>query len=296
MTDDEPVENTAGAPRQWLLVSLLPPAGADPLLVVDALRRAGSRAVDREGMRLVAHLPEPADREAALRRVEAALRIVAPGWDPAFRIWTESQEQWARRWARLEEIREIGERFAVLASGSRREIPAGRLPIFMHTGLAFGAGDHPTTRACLRLLEPRVRAGDRVLDVGAGTAILAIAAVHLGAASALALEADPLACADAHRNVAANRLQGRVAIECGRVGPGDLRLHGGFDGVVANVEHAVLSPLLRDLRAALKPAGWVVVSGAVGDERHALVAAAVTEGLRLRGEVVEEGWWAGWLG
>jgi ribosomal protein L11 methyltransferase len=281
-------------PRRWLVVSVDPAGAPDPLVVVDALRRAGARAVEREGSRLAAYLLEPGDPRRALARVRRAVAAVAPGAAPAIEWRWESYTAWAERRARdTPAVRRVGERIAVLRAGAPDDAPAGTIPLRLHPGVAFGAADHPTTRACLRLIEPLVRPGARIADVGSGTGILAIAAVLLGARSAVALEADPLACDDARRNVAANGLQRRVRVVRRRVRPGDFAGRSPFDGIAANVEFGVLHELLPDLRGALRPDGWLVVSGVVGDEPRALRKAAVGAGLAVRGEAVEAGWWAG---
>jgi ribosomal protein L11 methyltransferase len=274
----------------WLVVPVWPAAGADPLLVVDALRREGARAVEREGFALVAHLPLTRPAADTLRSVEAALRSVGGG-----SIGTAVEEdgaEWSRRWQRSEPTTvEVGDRLVVVTGET--DPPGDRLPIRIRPGLAFGAADHPTTRACLRLLEEVVRPGHRIVDVGAGSGVLAIGAIRLGAADAVAIEADPLACAEARANVEWNALDARVRVVRRRVGRGDLVRYAPLDGVVANVEFSVLMPLLGEMHAAIGADGWVVLAGVVADEQMRLVRAASGSRLALVGEAAEEGWWAG---
>lgn len=84
--------------------------------------------------------------------------------------------------------------------------------VSLDPGLALGTAEHPTTRGALRLLDSRLRAGDRVADVGTGSGILAVAAARLGAGSVLALDVDPWPAAVARDNVERNGLSDRVRV------------------------------------------------------------------------------------
>jgi ribosomal protein L11 methyltransferase len=143
-----------------------------------------------------------------------------------------------------------------------------------------------------------------VLDVGAGSGILAIAAALAGARPVLALEADPLAAAEAARNVAANGVGARVEVRTLCARPSDIGPPGTFDGVVANLEAAHLLPLLPAISAARAPGGWLVISGLVADERDtALAALGIVAGTANHGrgagtrsatlvERRDRGWWS----
>ena len=160
-------------------------------------------------------------------------------------------------------------------------------------GVAFGTAEHPTTRACLALLDVRVGRDHRVLDVGAGSGILAIAAALLGADAVLALESDPVACRAARRNAEVNGVADRVEVRELEVGPGDLKKVGRFDGVLINIEARVSAPLVPVVPVALRPGGWFILSGVVGGERADAVAAAEAAGLELVEERPERSWWSG---
>jgi len=277
---------------RWLVVSVQPALGADPLLAVDALRRAGAHAVEREGPALIAHLPLTRRADDILRSLEGALLPFGGG--TIGRALQETDAEWSRRWPRRAgTVVEIGERLVVVAGEADTAYAGERLPVRVRPGVAFGAADHPTTRACLRLLEGVVRTGDRLADIGAGSAVLSIAAATLGADGVVALEADPAACAEARNNVEINDLDARVRVVRRRVRRGDLGRHAPLDGVVANVEFRVLMALLDDMQQAVPAGGWLVLAGVVGDEGSALTREAAVAGLALEGEAVEEGWWAG---
>ncbi len=288
----------------WLVVLVdLPPRGAEHLSV-EALRRAGARSVSREGERAVAYFRGARDPSSQLRRVEAALSLALPGHSPALSWRWEPWERWAERWRSAHPPRDVGRRFRILPAGSSGSPGAGssgtaappaRIPILLEPGVGFGTGEHPTTRSSLRLLEDRIRAGDAVADVGAGSGVLALAAALLGAERVEAFEIDPQAARGARSSVAANGAEDRIRVRIHAV-RGDRALPGApFSGVMANLEGPLLFPLLPALRGALAPAGWLLVSGLLHHERDALLRAPACQGLEVEGEEVEEGWWSGLL-
>lgn len=277
--------------RRWLVLSLLaPPRGEEPLLV-DALRRLGARQVERTGERFTAHFPPPPDLRRLLADVEVAARA-STSLPEAGTTWAwQSHEAWAAAWTGSGEPRRVSRRIVIASPDHPPGEPPDAVVVRLEPAVAFGTATHPTTRACLRLLDQRVRAGDRLLDVGTGSGVLAIAAALLGAGRVLALEADPLACAAARANSRLNRTTDRVRVREVRVGPATLRRAGTFDGILANLEAGLLASLLPALAGALRPGGWLVVSGALEPERAALLAAALEAGLTAGPEDLEGAWW-----
>jgi SAM-dependent methyltransferase len=247
-------------PRRWLVLSVAAPVRGEEHLLVEALMRLGGRSVVREGERYVARIPVAAagaGPEALLRKAEVAVRAATTLVDPEIR-W-----RWAARG---------------VDDGPEGEAPAPR---------------HPTTRSCLAFLGELVVPGERWLDVGAGTGVLALEAARLGATEVLALEMDPVAAALA-REHAAEGSGGHVRVVTLRAGPGDLGRLGPFHGVVANIEAEVLMALLEGFRRGpLLPGGHLILSGAHRGEGRELAEAAREVGLTAVGERVEEGWWAG---
>lgn len=155
------------------------------------------------------------------------------------------------------------------------------LELVLDPGRAFGTGQHETTRLCLDVLVALADAGlapARVLDLGCGSGILALAAARLFPATAvLAADNDPEAADTAAENAAINQLEDRLEIRATTV----LALPDGFDLILANIRPSVLVPIAGDVAARLAPGGLVVLSGILGEEADAVLAAYAGIGLEL---------------
>ena len=155
------------------------------------------------------------------------------------------------------------------------------LELVLDPGRAFGTGQHETTRLCLDVLVALADAGlapARVLDLGCGSGILALAAARLfPAAAVLAADNDPEAADTAAENAAINQLEDRLEIRATTV----LALPDGFDLILANIRPSVLVPIAGDVAARLAPGGLVVLSGILGEEADAVLAAYAGIGLEL---------------
>jgi ribosomal protein L11 methyltransferase len=162
-------------------------------------------------------------------------------------------------------------------------------------GMAFGTGLHPTTRLCLAALETladegRVAGGPagtaRVLDVGCGSGILAIAAGKLGARDLLGVDTDPIAVESTLANARLNGLTRRIRVRQGSVPTGEPP----FDLVLANLIASLLVQLAPDLRAQLAPGGRILASGIFRDREADVVAAFAAAGLTMGRRWDEEDW------
>lgn len=152
-------------------------------------------------------------------------------------------------------------------------------------GLAFGTGQHQSTRLCLGLLAEQIQGGERVLDVGTGSGILAVAAAKLGAASVVATDIDPVAADAARQTVRQNQLAERVRVQEGSIPTDDQ-----FDLVVANLTADLLQFLAEDLAGALMPGGRLIVSGLIATRQDEVAAALSNRSLQLQTVLTEDEW------
>ncbi|MCC6381976.1 MAG: 50S ribosomal protein L11 methyltransferase [Dehalococcoidia bacterium] len=216
-----------------------------------------------------------------LRRAMAALPQVQMVAKPLY------EQDWAVSWREFFGVVEPGGRVVVVPSWLEHEPSPGEIVLRLDPGQAFGTGHHETTRLCLLALEELLRPGDRVLDVGTGSGILAIAALRLGAGSVLAIDVDPVAAEVARANVAANGVEGRVVVEAGRL---ESDHAGTYDLVIANISteaNIALAPAFGRVTAA---GGRIALSGILAADVPRVRAAMTAEGFALDGLCYERDW------
>lgn len=240
---------------------------------------------DRHPVRVKTYLP-PSDDET--RRLEEALWHLGqlyPMPDPTFRVLDE--KDWAEGWKKSYRPLRIGRRLVVVPSWFDFAPESGDAVIELDPGMAFGTGLHPTTRSCLIAIEQRVMPGREVLDVGAGSGILSIAAARMGARRVLAVEKDPIAVPIARENATRNGVQDTVEVVEGSIDA----VVGQFDVLLINILAEVIASLVgQGLLDHLRLGGIMIASGIV-DEREPVVWAAVEgAGLRIVDRMQEKDW------
>lgn len=221
-------------------------------------------------------------------------RLPAEGVEVRWR-WQEDQD-WAREWKRGLQPRRITDRVVVKPTWCEWDAEPGQVVIDIDPQMAFGTGEHATTRGCLRLLDGVVKSGARALDVGSGSAILAIAAARLGAGQVIAVEYDPDANLNARENLERNGVERQVRIVERMADAEYVRREGPFDLILANILSGVIRPLLPAFRATLRePGGALIVSGILQSESDEVCAAAGEAGFQLVREDREDEWWSALL-
>ncbi len=270
--------------KSWyrIVVELAPEAFETASNVLFELGCCGiqEEAEENDG-RLIAYFPSETLRAEVLRQVRARL--------PSVTVSVEEVEttDWAATWRDRFEPVWPSSRIVVCAPWHEVAEPENGIRILIEPKTAFGTGGHPTTRLALRTMEGVIRPGDRVLDVGTGSGILAIAARRLGASEALAVDTDPQAIENVRENAALNGVDG-IVVETRSVAAED----SGYDLVVANIISSILRPMLGRLHHAVLPGGHVIFGGLLSRE-HADFQSSLESASFGIVDVVQEAEWIG---
>ncbi len=244
-------------------------------------------------------LPE---EEESLRQIEIGLELLnrarqttSPEDSSPYRQLPQPQihflaeTDWAEAWKSSYQVFRIGRRLVIKPTWRDYSAQPGDIVIALDPGMAFGSGLHPTTRLCLEALEDHICPGARVLDVGTGSGILAIAAARLGASRVLAVDTDPLAVRIAQENIVLNQVQAVVDARQGTVPTSHLRPPGA-DLVLANILAETIVELAPALAASLAPEATLIAGGIITDRKDAVAASLMGNGLSILDERVDGDW------
>jgi ribosomal protein L11 methyltransferase len=264
----------------WVALRVTPAANRDG--VIAALFEAGSQGIHEEGEAVVTHFPS----DAGLDDIRNALMSVDPHADIAI---AEAPATDYSQWRASVSSHLVGA--LVIAPPWLAAETDPRRTIIIDPVMAFGTGEHASTRGVMRLMQGVVRPGDFVADLGAGSAVLSIAAAKLGAVRVAAIEIDHDSIGNAEANVIANGVQDRVEII-----EGDaailLPLLAPVRVILANIISSVLIPLLPIMRTSLWSGGQAILAGILQDERAAMVDALDADGWVIEREDTEDVWWS----
>ncbi|MDC1182980.1 50S ribosomal protein L11 methyltransferase [Planktomarina temperata] len=215
--------------------------------------------------------------------IDLALLSAAFGAGP-FVVSEVPDQDWVAKVRRELPPVEAG-RFFVYGSHDAALLPEGRIGLLIEAAMAFGTGHHGTTLGCLRAYDRLLDDGqrfDNVLDLGCGTAVLAMSAARMGAAHVLASDIDPVAVEVALANVKANGLVGRVScVESIGFDSPVLRAGAPFDLIFANILKGPLIELAPDMAAHLAPGGRAILSGLLVEQADEIVEVYQRQGLAL---------------
>ena len=252
-------------------------------LVVAELFAQGSQGVLEEGDALVTHFPPETD----IAPIRAAVERAVPGVE--MEVGRTDGTDWAEAWKSRVRAHDLGALTIAPPWLAGDHDPARTIVI--DPGMAFGTGEHATTRGVVRLMQHVVRAGDVVADLGAGSAVLAIAAAKLGASRVAAIELDAEAIPDAEINARRNGVADVVAVIEGDAAT-LLPLVAPVRVVLANIISSVLVDLFDPIADALTDDGAAIISGILHEERAHMLDVLEGAGWRVTAEDQEDIWWS----
>ncbi len=238
------------------------------------------------------YVPDNEEGQKQLRQYLAGLEEYEP------QTVSLREEDWATSWQKYYQPIPVGKRMYIVPDWMRGEpVPGGRTPLYLNPGLTFGTGAHPTTQLCLELLEEALQSGDKVLDLGCGSGILAIAALAMGASRAIGIDIDPKAADVAFENAALNGIgPDRLSVYAGdvlsdkklaaKLGPGQNRV------VLANIVADVIIPLSAKAGEFMTPDGVFLTSGVIDGREDEVRAALEANGFAVVKHLERGGWHA----
>lgn len=263
----------------WITVRVTPARAREELVAL--LISEGASCVQEDGPSLVTSFPAAALPKNLEQRVAAldddATIQMSPMADLSFDLHGTV------------EPRRVGKLYVVPPWDAASYEPARTIVI--EPGGAFGTGDHATTRGVLHLLQFVIREGDVVADLGAGSAVLSIAAAKLGASRVAAIELDHDAIPNAEENVAANGVQAIVSVIEGDAAV-ILPLLAPVTLILANIVSGALLTMLELFKRSLAANGHAILGGILFTEREMMLEAFSGAGWKVQQEYSEDEWWS----
>jgi ribosomal protein L11 methyltransferase len=217
--------------------------------------------------------------------VNKFLRIVSSNADLSIKEIEE--ENWNAQWESTIQPIEVGTKLVIKPSWCEYKNTGHRIVIQIDPKMSFGTGYHETTRLTLQLLEKYIKNSYVMLDVGTGTGILAIAAIKLGASSAVGIDNDDWAIDNAIENVTTNKLEKYIDISNRSLSEIDKDK---FDLITANIALPTIIELLSDMKRCLKKNGTIIFSGLLTQDEKPIRDEVSRNGLHLL-ETIYEGEW-----
>lgn len=242
---------------------------------------------------LKAYFPERSKWEQKLSRLSDyldSLRQIFPEYaKPEFAVRHIADQDWGEQWKKYFKPVRIFKNIVVKPTWERYTSSARDIVIEIDPGMAFGTGQHPSTRMCLESIEEilmteRTTRKWSVLDIGTGTGILSIGAAKLGASRVVAVDIDPKAAEIAQQNVNINHVDDKVSV----MNLDIINLDGTFDMIVANLTAETISKLSAHIEPMLARGGYLVCSGII--EQRATMVEEALKALDKKKVLTEKEW------
>ena len=252
------------------------------------------RVLTGQTVKVHAYLPIDGKEEAARHQVAEGLwHLSSLGSQFVGDLQTRvvHEEDWANAWKDYYHVTHIGHRLVIRPSWREYLPKNNEVVLELDPGMAFGTGLHPTTRMCLEQIEQRMRPDMRVLDVGTGSGILALAAAKLQAANVHCIDNSSVAVESALANAEMNHMSDRVNVVLGVLDETKAsHLAGQYDLVLANIIARVIGSIASNLAQVLAPDGILITSGIIENRRHEAEKPLLATGLKLIDQVMIDDW------
>ncbi len=257
--------------------------GFDPDILSAVLYSEGCLGIEESSDR---HWTVYFPQDYSLERLFPALRSVNPGFEEnQVAVTVLPEENWQERWREYFKPLRVTENVWVAPPWNRPKVGKDARVIIIDPRMAFGTGTHETTQLMMLAMVKYLKKGERVLDAGTGSGILAIFARKLGSGPVVAFDIDPEAIANATHNRQLNEVN---EIDF-RVGNENAVSENDFDLILANISREVLLNMLPGLESRLKPGGRLILSGLLETE-SALVREALAGRLRFLEQLQKNEW------
>ena len=241
------------------------------------------------GVIVKGYLAVTSQTEILLDQVKTKLFELAPAEASSFQVTTLKEEDWAESWKVHYEPIWISERLVIRPSWLEKTTTDEHvLEILLDPGMAFGSGTHETTRLCLQLLEKYTSSTSKVVDVGTGSGILAIAAAKLGAKFVYGVDLDEMAIIRARENVRLNDCN--ILLSCHHLMDGVAALSWQPNLIVANILASIIVGMLREVGEVLNQGDLFICSGIIEEEKELVLERLQAHGFDVLEVLIENGW------
>ena len=246
-----------------------------------------------EDVKVTGYYPIDENRNNVISSIASALgrlRALTPDVDLGkleMQVQGFENEDWSESWKKSFKPIRLGDHIVICPGWLEYEKQPDDKVIEIDPGMAFGTGTHETTGMCAALIEKYVQPGQRVIDIGTGSGILAIVAAHMGAKEVLATDLDAVAVRVAAENAALNGFGGKIDCRCG-----DLLdvVDVSGDVVIANIIADVILMLAKPVRERIVPNGVFICSGVAIDRREDVRRALLENDYEILDEPVKGEW------
>ena len=253
----------------------------------------GAQGIWEHESQIIGYFPATIDEEQLLNETITYLHqlreVMSLDFDIDVALQELPQQDWNAEWKSRLKLLPVSDRILVKPTWVELPPDAPEIVIEMDPEMAFGSGEHATTRLTLQLIEKNLQPGMILLDVGVGTGILSIGALKLGARRVVAFDVDPIATETAARNAAKNGIRKDFYCFTGTL---DALCRGHFDLIAANVNRGQIIRMLPYMKELLKPGGLCLLSGILDSEEELIVDACRTVKLDIISVSREKEWLA----